>query len=97
MNAVICARFSSDRQREANKEFDDSDELVGTLTEASTGAYEMDGVEYGGYFVKERTAPENFYLAFMECFIAFFNQNGFCRQFLGVQKLFPLKCYQRKP
>ena len=32
------------------------------LTEVSTGVYEMDGVEYGGYFIKERTAPENFYL-----------------------------------
>jgi len=38
------------------------DELMGTLTEVTTGTYEMDGVEYGGHFIKERTAPAGFRL-----------------------------------
>jgi len=56
------AEFDVYRDSNGNKEFDAGDELVGTLTEVTTGTYEMDGVEYGGHFVKERTAPAGFRL-----------------------------------
>lgn len=61
-NKLTGAEFDVYRDSNGNKEFDAGDELVGALTEVSTGVYEMDGVEFGGHFVKERTAPEGFYL-----------------------------------
>ncbi len=45
-----------------NKELDADDEKLGMLSEVSTGIYEMTGLVYGGYFVKETKAPEGFYL-----------------------------------
>ena len=35
-----------------------ADELLGTMTELAGGVYEMADLLYGGYFVKEKTAPE---------------------------------------
>lgn len=61
-NKLTGAEFDVYRDSNGNKELDAEDELVGTLTEVSTGVYEMDGVEFGGHFIKERTAPEGFYL-----------------------------------
>ena len=61
-NKLSGAEFDVYQDSNGNKEFDAGDKLLGTLTEASTGIYEMSGVEYGGYFVKERTAPEGFRL-----------------------------------
>ena len=61
-NKLTGADFDVYRDANGDKEFDAGDELVGTLTEVSTGVYEMEGVEYGGYFIKERTAPGGFYL-----------------------------------
>lgn len=61
-NKLSGAEFDVYQDSNGNKEFDDGDKLVGTLTEVSTGVYEMDGVEYGGHFLKERTAPAGFRL-----------------------------------
>ena len=41
---------------------DKEDELVGTLTETSTGIYEMKELLYGKYLVRETKAPEGFEL-----------------------------------
>lgn len=38
------------------------DECLGTLTEVNEGIYEMEGLLYGDYFVKEKIAPEGFLL-----------------------------------
>lgn len=40
----------------------EKDECLGTLTEVNEGIYEMEGLLYGDYFVKEKTAPEGFLL-----------------------------------
>lgn len=61
-NQLSGAEFDVYQDSNGNKEFDDGDKLVGTLSEVSTGVYEMDGVEYGGHFLKERTAPAGFRL-----------------------------------
>ena len=45
-----------------NGELDKEDELLGTLTEKEIGEYEMTGLFYGRFFVKETKAPENFIL-----------------------------------
>ena len=59
-NKLSGAEFDVYQDINGNKELDAEDKLVGTLTETSVGVYEMSGVEYGGHFVKERTAPEGF-------------------------------------
>ena len=41
---------------------DDGDELIGTLTETTTGIYEMKELLYGKYLVRETKAPEGFEL-----------------------------------
>ncbi len=46
----------------ANGKLDDSDELLGTLTEKEIGEYGMNDLFYGRYFVKETKAPEGFVL-----------------------------------
>ena len=40
----------------------EKDECLGTLTEVNEGIYEMEGLLYGDYFVKEKAAPEGFLL-----------------------------------
>lgn len=61
-NKLTGAEFAVYRDSNGNKELDADDELLGTLTETSTGVYEMPDLIYGGYFVKETKAPEGFYL-----------------------------------
>ena len=61
-NKLSGAVFDVYQDSNGNKELDAGDKLMGTLTEVSTGVYELAGVEYGGYFVQERTAPEGFRL-----------------------------------
>lgn len=61
-NKLTGAEFAVYRDSNGNKELDADDELLGTLTETSTGVYEMPDLIYGGYFVKEQKAPEGFYL-----------------------------------
>lgn len=60
-NKLTGAEFIVYRDSNGNKELDETDELLGTLSEVSTGVYEMDDLTYGGYFVKEQKAPEGFY------------------------------------
>ena len=61
-NKLTGAEFELYRDTNGNQELDDEDELLGTLTEVSTGIYEMAELLYGGYFVKETKAPDGFYL-----------------------------------
>lgn len=61
-NKLTGAEFAVYRDSNGSKELDADDELLGTLTETSTGVYEMPDLIYGGYFVKEQKAPEGFYL-----------------------------------
>lgn len=61
-NKLTGAEFSVYRDSNCNKELDTDDELLGTLTETSTGVYEMPDLIYGGYFIKETKASEGFYL-----------------------------------
>lgn len=42
--------------------FDENDELIDTLNESETGVYTRMHLRYGGYFIKEKTAPEGFLL-----------------------------------
>lgn len=60
-NKLTGAEFAVYCDSNGNKELDADDELLGTLTETSTGVYEMPDLIYGGYFVKETKAPEGFY------------------------------------
>lgn len=60
-NKLTGAEFIVYRDSNGNKVLDETDELLGTLSEVSTGVYEMDDLTYGGYFVKEQKAPEGFY------------------------------------
>lgn len=60
-NKLTGAEFIVYRDSNGNKELDETDELLGTLSEVSTGVYEMDDLTYGGYFVKEQNAPGGFY------------------------------------
>lgn len=61
-NKLTGAEFTVYRDSNGNGELDADDETLGTLTETSTGVYEMPDLTYGGYFVKETKAPEGFYL-----------------------------------
>lgn len=61
-NKLTGAEFAVYRDSNGNKELDADDELLGTLTETSTGVYEMPDLIYGGFFVKEQKAPSGFYL-----------------------------------
>lgn len=74
-NKLSGAEFDVYQDTNGNKEFDAGDKLVGTLTEVTTGTYELSSVEYGGHFVKERTAPEGFRLD-ENAYYFEINQNG---------------------
>ena len=45
-----------------DKKLDSADKLLDTMTELTGGVYQMDNLLYGGYFVKEKTAPAGFIL-----------------------------------
>lgn len=61
-NKLAGAEFEVYADSNGNQELDGEDEKLGTLSEVSTGIYEMTDLVYGGYFVKETKAPEGFYL-----------------------------------
>lgn len=61
-NKLTGAEFEVYRDTNGNQKLDGDDEKLGTLTEVSTGVYEMAELTYGGYLVKETKAPEGFYL-----------------------------------
>jgi len=56
------AEFEVYTDTNGNKELDEADGLVGKLKEGKEGIYQLDDLLYGGYFVKEITAPEYFEL-----------------------------------
>ena len=60
-NKLSGAVFDIFTDTDGNKEFDpDMDTLSGTLDETEKGIYQLDGLVYSGYFLHERTAPDNF-------------------------------------
>lgn len=56
------AVFEVYRDSNGNKELDKADELLGTMEEVEPGEYVMKDLLYGGVFVKEKVAPDGFYL-----------------------------------
>ena len=61
-NKLSGAVFEVYRDTNGNKELDKDDELLGTMKETEKGQYEMKDLLYGGVLVKEKTAPDGFYL-----------------------------------
>ena len=61
-NKLTGAAFEVYRDNNANGILDDGDMLIGSLSESKTGVYEMLGLRYGHYLIKETVAPEGFFL-----------------------------------
>ena len=61
-NKLTGAIFEVYKDSNNNGKLDDSDELLGTLTEKETGEYGMNDLFYGRYFIKETKAPDGFVL-----------------------------------
>ena len=66
--ALNGAVFEIFADKNGNEKFEnDTDKSYGFLNEIGSGIYQLDGVEYGGYFLKETVAPagyvidENYY------------------------------------
>ena len=73
---VLWGAYDSDKKQDAdssdkaqnsdvsNKDEQNSsaDKLIGELKEYENGIYRMEGLSYGKYLVKEKTAPEGFLL-----------------------------------
>ena len=56
------ATFEVYKDVNGDGKLDDGDELIGTLSETTTGIYEMKELLYGKYLVRETKAPEGFEL-----------------------------------
>ncbi len=61
-NHLSGAVFEVYEDTNGDKQLDGGDTLLGTMTELTGGIYQMTGLVYGGYFVKEKTAPQGFIL-----------------------------------
>lgn len=62
-NKLTSAIFELYQDTDKNKEFDpEKDVLICEIEEISEGIYQKDELRYGGYFVKEKKAPEGFKL-----------------------------------
>jgi uncharacterized surface anchored protein len=61
-NHLSGAVFEVYADSNGDKKFDKDDMLLGTMNELSGGVYQMSDLLYGGYFVKEKTAPTGFIL-----------------------------------
>lgn len=60
-NKLSGAVFELFQDTDKNKEFDlENDVLICEIEEISEGIYQKDELRYGGYFVKEKKAPEGF-------------------------------------
>ena len=62
-NKLTGAVFELYQDTDGDKKFDEKkDKLIGEVPEITEGIYQQDELLYGGYFVKEKTAPEGFVL-----------------------------------
>ena len=61
-NKLFGAIFEVYKDNNADGQLDNSDTLIGTLTESEVGVYEMNELRYGHYLVKEVKVPEGFLL-----------------------------------
>lgn len=61
-NKLTGAVFELYVDTDKDQKLTEKDELVGEIPEISEGIYQTDGLLYGRYFVKEKTAPEGFKL-----------------------------------
>lgn len=61
-NKLTGAEFEVYVDTNNDKKLDANDTLLGKLTEVERGIYNMSGLVYGGYFVKETVAPKGFIL-----------------------------------
>lgn len=61
-NKLTGAVFEVYKDTDENKEFSENDILIGEMTENEIGIYSMKNLIYGGYFVKEKKAPDGFIL-----------------------------------
>ncbi|MDI9243270.1 SpaA isopeptide-forming pilin-related protein [Fusibacillus kribbianus] len=61
-NHLAGAVFEVYADSDENGELGEDDILLGEMTECEGGIYRMDGLRYGKYLVKEKTAPEGFVL-----------------------------------
>lgn len=59
-NKLSGATFLIYQDRNSNQKFDKTDKVCGEMKEASKGIYEMDNLNFGGYFLYEKTAPEGY-------------------------------------
>lgn len=57
-NKLTGATFEVYKDVNGDGKLDDADELIGTLSETSTGIYEMKELLYGKYLVRETKAPD---------------------------------------
>jgi LPXTG-motif cell wall-anchored protein len=61
-NHLSGAVFEVYQDTDGDQKLGKDDTLLGTLEELTGGVYQMDSLLYGGYFVKEKTAPTGFVL-----------------------------------
>lgn len=61
-NKLSGATFEVYKDINADGQLDDGDILIGVLTEAEIGIYEMKDLRYGYYLIKETVAPDGFFL-----------------------------------
>lgn len=62
-NRLTGAVFELYQDTDGDKKFDSQkDTRIATIPEITEGVYQTDGLLYGGYFVKEKTAPEGYVL-----------------------------------
>ena len=61
-NKLTGAVFEIYQDMNGNKKLDNEDKLLGEMKEIEIGIYEMTDLRYGGYLIKEKTAPEGFCL-----------------------------------
>lgn len=61
-NKLTGAEFEVYADTNGDGKLDNSDELLGTMTELDGGVYQMKELRYGKYLVREKTAPTGFVL-----------------------------------
>ena len=59
-NKLSGATFLIYQDRNGNQKFDKADKVCGEMKETSKGIYEMDNLNFGGYFLYEKIAPEGY-------------------------------------